>query len=252
MAKAQSGNRKLSASWTGPLLDGIVLNIKVAPKKIIFLFVSIGAALIFANILCYVLKFIVNYPGIHRFAMINLDEEANVPTYFSSLLLLTSGCLLGIIAQAEKTKNSNFFRHWVFLSFLFFYMSLDEAAEIHEHLNGPIGELLNVGGIFYFAAVIPGILVTLLLLVFYLRFWMNLPQKSKILFMASAVFYIGGVIGVELAGGRYFNLHGPNNLTYGLLTVFEETLELAGIILFIYALLDYLRSCSNSIHLEFE
>ena len=47
----------------------------------------------------------------------------------------------------------------------------------------------------------------------------------------------GGAIGVELIGGRYLELHGVENLTYAMITTVEESLEMAGVIIFIWALL---------------
>ena len=47
---------------------------------------------------------------------------------------------------------------------------------------------------------------------------------------------------MESVGGWYFSLHGEmEDLSYSLLVAAEEFLEMSGIILFIYALLDYLR-----------
>ena len=43
-----------------------------------------------------------------------------------------------------------------------------------------------------------------------------------------------------MLGGRQAELHGLENLTYQLFAHLEESLEMAGVILFIYALLRYL------------
>lgn len=226
------------------------MNIRIKPEKAIFILACGILLIVLANIGCYFFKYVVKYPRIHNFTMINLDEEANIPTYVSSFLLIATGCLLGIIAFGEKKRESKFFRHWFLLSFIFFYMSLDEAAGIHEHLNGPINELLDVGGIFYYGAVIPGIVVASLLLVIYFRFWMKLPPRSRSLFLGAAVLYVGGAIGLEMVGGSHASRHGIDNLHYGLLATLEETLELSGITLFIYALLDYIRSHMKAVCLE--
>jgi hypothetical protein len=226
------------------------MNIRVKPERIIFVLVCGILLLVLSNVVCYILKFVANHPRIHNFTMINLDEEANIPTYVSSCLLLASGCLLGVIALGEKKRDSAFFRHWIILSLLFFYMSLDEAAGIHEHLNGPINEWLDVGGVFYYGAVIPGIIALLFLLVAYFRFWMALPPRTKYLFLVSGVLYVGGVIGLEMVGGRHASLYGTKTLRYGLLATVEETLEFAGISLFLYALLDYLRTHTKTVCFE--
>jgi len=59
--------------------------------------------------------------------------------------------------------------------------------------------------------------------------------------MAAAATYLGGALGVEMLGGRYASLYGTKTLAYSLLVAVEEGLEMAGSVLFIDALLDYLR-----------
>ena len=49
-----------------------------------------------------------------------------------------------------------------------------------------------------------------------------------------------GAIGFEGASGYYLSLFKEGNLTYMMITMIEETFELVGIVVFIYALLGYL------------
>ena len=69
---------------------------------------------------------------------------------------------------------------------------------------------------------------------------MYLPTRTRRLFVVAAIVYIAGVIGTELVAGCYVELYGRNNLTYSFLAMLEETLELTGVILFVYAMLDYM------------
>jgi hypothetical protein len=55
----------------------------------------------------------------------------------------------------------------------------------------------------------------------------------------AATFYIGGAIGVELIGSRHAELHGYENWAYSMIATLEESLEMAGLIVFIWALLKY-------------
>lgn len=45
------------------------------------------------------------------------------------------------------------------------YMSLDEAVGIHEMLNGAIRKMFASGGMFFFASVIPGMILALTVLI---------------------------------------------------------------------------------------
>ena len=55
----------------------------------------------------------------------------------------------------------------------------------------------------------------------------------------AVILFIGGAIGVELIGGRYAELNGPKNLMYSMIVAIEESLEMGGLIVFIWALLRY-------------
>jgi hypothetical protein len=68
----------------------------------------------------------------------------------------------------------------------------------------------------------------------------------------AAILYIGGAIGVELIGGRYAELHGEENWTYSMITTVEESLEMAGLIVFIWALLEYCADNYKEVRFRFE
>ena len=60
--------------------------------------------------------------------LFNLDLEANIPTFFSALLMIVAAALLFFIsvhAARHKVK-------WKVLGFIFIFLCLDEAAQIHE------------------------------------------------------------------------------------------------------------------------
>src|SRR5262245_15560815 len=93
---------------------------------------------------------------------LSLSYEANLPTWYASSLLLRCAVQLGLIAR-EIPAGGLGRPHWWGLAILFGFMSLDEAAEIHEHLGGLIG----TGGVLYLDWVIPaGVVVVLLGLAF--------------------------------------------------------------------------------------
>ena len=67
---------------------------------------------------------------------------------------------------------------------------------------------------------------------------------SRRLFLIAGITYISGVLGMEMVGGAYVSQYGKT-LTYGIIGSFEELLEMSGILVMIYALLDYL-----SVHIK--
>jgi hypothetical protein len=53
--------------------------------------------------------------------------------------------------------------------------------------------------------------------------------------------YVVGALGMETVSGWYASVHGSETFGYSLFAAAEETLEMAGAVLFIYAMLDHLK-----------
>jgi cellulose synthase/poly-beta-1,6-N-acetylglucosamine synthase-like glycosyltransferase len=170
-----------------------------------------------------------------------VDVEQNIPTYFSVFLILFAALLLAVIAILNGKERIPHVSKWVILSFGFLFMAFDEAFQFHERLNILVGRLLGDGtlGVFYFPWIIPGIALVFVLGLFFLRFLLDLPTTTRFRFLMAATFYIGGAIGVELIGSRHAELRGYENWTYSMIATIEESLEMAGLIVFIGALLNY-------------
>jgi len=186
--------------------------------------------------------------------LFDIDAEYNIPTFYSALLLLFAALLLSVITSIKKIQNATDTIHWAILSWGFLFMAIDEVVCIHERLVSPIRKLLGEGnrGVLNFAWVIPGIALVIVLALLFLKFWMRLPSKTRIAFLKASALYISGCIGFELIGGYYAELHGLKNLTYSVLTTIEESLEMSGVILFIWGLLIYLADNYKEVQLCFQ
>jgi len=169
------------------------------------------------------------------------NNENSIPTWFSIVSLLLCSALLFVIAWSCRARRDRFAPHWLGLAVLFFLLSIDEGASIHELASRPLRELFGAGGWLYYSWVIPGALFVAAFAAVYARFLRALPLKTRILFAASGVTFIAGVIGMELIGGWHVARHGPSNMSFALLTAVEECLEMLGTGLFVYALLDYME-----------
>lgn len=180
----------------------------------------------------------------------NLDLESNIPALFSVVLLLLASFLLAIIALLEKKRAGTDVLQWALLSAGFGLMAIDESVSIHELFITPVRAWLGGQnlGIFYFAWVLPAIALVLVLGAYFLPFLFRLPAATRYAFVAAAVVYLGGAIGVELIEGQFRERQGNQNLTYNLIVSIEEGLEMTGVILFIYALLSYLADYHGELH----
>lgn len=174
--------------------------------------------------------------------MFNLDAEQNVPTFFSVLLLTASSSLLAIIAMISKKQNEPYVSKWWFLALGFIFMAFDEGFQVHEQLSTPFRTLLGSrsDGLLYFSWVVPAIILVCVIVVILLRFLFWLPRTSALRFLFSALLYLSGAVGVEMLGGSYAEYHGMHNWTYVLFYTVEETLELLGLIFFIWSLLKHI------------
>jgi hypothetical protein len=212
-----------------------------SPKTIFLALLCIVGCLTLASLVGQVSKYVLGHDVLLGFVnLFNLNNEMNVPAWYSSSTLLLYSILLGLIANHKMREGDGYFRHWVGLALIFVFLSLDEAISIHERLIAPMHLLLGgASGFFYFPWVIPYMIVVALFLLVYWKFIIDLtPTIRKLFFMAGAI-YVGGALGMEMIDGFYFDVYG-RDLTYELLVTIEEVGEMLGIVIFIYALCYYL------------
>jgi hypothetical protein len=164
--------------------------------------------------------------------LLSLSEEANLPTWYSSMLLFSCAAALAAIAIDARRSGGRFMRHWAVLAAVFLYMSLDETAQLHERLNS----LWSLRGVFYFSWIIPVGIIVLLLGLAYLRFLIHLPAPTRWRFVIAGVLYVGGALVMEMPLGVWATRHGEDNLGYMLIDAVEESLEMFGATLFLLAL----------------
>ena len=185
--------------------------------------------------------------------LFDLDTEANVPTYYSVLQLACAAVLLMVIGADARQRGARFARHWLLLGVLFWFLSLDELAQIHESLSRVVRARLHVDGMLHFAWVIPYGVFTAAAGLAYLPFLMHLPERTRRLVVWAALIFLGGAAGMELYGGFLHARLGVAELgastAYMTEVLVEEGMEMFGIALFIYALLTHMQETMGSIHI---
>jgi hypothetical protein len=217
--------------------------VAVSPRKFLVLIGSVSLALVVINLATGFLSFLeIDNPLLSQVRssvvrLVSADGESNIPSWYSAFLLLLSAVLLATIASAFK-RNGERGARWLALSIVFLYLSLDEAAQLHEMLSKPMRALLGgTDGFFYYAWVIPyGILLVVAIASFW-RFFIALPRKTRRGFLLSAVLYVMGAFGMEIISGYPASRSGVHTPLYLVLTTIEEALEMAGLVLFVYTLL---------------
>lgn len=180
-----------------------------------------------------------------------VNFEHNVPTWFSTVLLFTNALLLSVIAGFAFQVRDRWRWYWCGLALVFMYLSLDEAAQLHESAMVPVREAFDLSGPFHYAWVVPAMACLTIFAMLYLRFTLALPKKTMLLFILAAVMYVGGAIGVEMVSSDYIWNKIENGLGrdigYDLLGVLEESLEMFGQVVFFHALAGYILSRWNNV-----
>lgn len=181
----------------------------------------------------------------------DLDRENTLGAWYSSLTLFFSAVLLGIIARDKFAQRDKFAFHWAMLALIFVSMSLDESAAIHEISMVPLRRFWGLSGFFYFAWIVPGAVALVVLALAYIRFLWHLDQTTQKLFMLAAATFVGGALLLESLGGMLAESEGFHSLAYILVSTLEESCEMLGILIFIYALVKYLGQTLGTLSLDF-
>lgn len=209
---------------------------RVRPEKAFRLLCWVIFGLVVANICSFLLP-----EGSFLSNMLDINREKNIPTAFSTLILLICAVLLRQIYLAKR--STLFSGYWRGLSIIFFGMGLDECLIIHEHISVFLDPLTHNRGAFYYSWVVLGLLFVLVFVASYAHFIVRLSTKTRRRFLIAGAVYLFGVLGMELISGYYISGHGLDNRpTLALLNGIEETAEMLGISLFIRALLMYLKA----------
>lgn len=235
-------------SYTAHPAGEIVLCIN--PRQVATALLAIAAALILTSIATRVALYHLEPSKLlnHLDRLFNADREANFPSFFSTGLLFFSAVLLSLIAFAKKGRP--FFVGWCFLAVIFFFLSLDESVQLHESIIKSTRALFGVSGYFFYAWVIPYGILTMAMFIAYLKFLLHLPKVTGRLFVVAGVCYVTGAIGFEMLDAAHQEAQNSVDLVEAMLFNTEELMEMTGIIIFIYALLSYVRAEFATVYLK--
>jgi hypothetical protein len=215
--------------------------IRLPPRRVFLVLLTVAAGLAVVNLGLQGVHFLtpLKIPGTVR--LFDLAREGNVPTWVQSNTLLACGALAGLIAAAEWQRQSAFRIHWMLTALFCVYLSADEAASIHEMSVKPLRDAFHTSGLLYYPWIVIGLSVAAVIAVASRRFIAALPRRTRWTVIVASIIYLAGAVGIESLGGMYAELHGRRNLTYGVITTIEETLEMVGMSVAVLGLLEYLR-----------
>lgn len=171
---------------------------------------------------------------------LDLDQEGSLPTYFQALMLTTLAWLSLRIGRLRWPTHSRDSAFWFVIAGALYYVSFDEVAGLHERTTDPVREAFGLSGVLYFSWVVPALVVLVILATICLRFILQMESRMRFLFVLAAILYVGGALGMELVGGYYFERDGFGTPMYTAAALVEESAEIAGILVLMYALFSQL------------
>jgi len=227
------------------------MTINISPNKVFATMLAIITVLSVLHIGQLAIYYQVGDEDIFDFVdLLDFDIEANLPSMYSAFAIAFCAILLWFISVDKRRKSERGSYHWVGLTVIFAFLSLDEAISLHEEIGDFAENFVDASGVLYFAWVVPyGILMGIFVLS-YFRFVFQLPTEFMVRFVLAGGIFVGGAIGLELLSAREADLYGTKSLDYSIIYTCEEIMEMLGIAIFAHALLKYIALYTGPITLR--
>jgi enamine deaminase RidA (YjgF/YER057c/UK114 family) len=168
--------------------------------------------------------------------IIEVNSEKSAYTWASASVIFVNAAILYVIALLGRSMAWG----WLCLAVIFLLLSMDEALSFHERMSAVVDRHVSTGGIFHFSWVIPALVFCLVVGLAYIPFLLALPRRTMLLMAGSGAIFVSGAVGMEMVGSGFAETSGTYTMTYQMLANLEEALEGAGMLLFLYTLVDYL------------
>lgn len=230
------------------------MTITLEPRKVLTFLLSVIALLSLAGFAVVISTHVFDHGRLYGFArLFHFNRENNIPSYFSALQLGFAALLLLAIASQRRMLGDRFHRQWTALGLVFCYLSVDEAASLHEMLILPMEMHFSLTGVWAFAWYVPYGLLLAGFAAAFARFFFHLPREARIGFAVAGTVFLTGAVGLEMLSAHFFTHPDWEQsvrafrvaLTYSV----EEPLEMIGIALFVYTLLRYAASSGLTAHI---
>ena len=217
------------------------MQLEIFLKRTTYLLFSIIGLLVATHVSLQLIRFAT--PHGYIFGIIDrfdVDKDIGIPAWFSQMQLFAASILLGIIALHKQSLRDSFARHWAWLAVIFFYLSIDEGATLHEIWVYPVLRVFkSLPSFLGYAWVLPFALLVVIVFAAYVRFLKALPPLERRGFLVSGFMFVFGALVMEMIGAQIM-FSGMLRRYYLLSVTIEELLEMTAIALFIVTLLGYI------------
>lgn len=174
-------------------------------------------------------------------ALVDLDGEGNLPTWFSSFQLALIALSLGFLALQPRRIGETSRRFWGLLAAGFLFWSLDETAMLHERVTALLGARYVdwlPGYLLKHWFLLVALLATLLLALRLLwsdlmKLWRAARRECGLALCGLLIAFLGGA-GLETVGYKLFQ-GSVNPFLYQTEVCLEEFFEMLGASFLLYA-----------------
>jgi hypothetical protein len=140
--------------------------------------------------------------------------------------------------RRARSANAPLAWYWSVLTLTFVALSIDEASSVHEMVMAVLSRTWHTGGLLKYAWVIPALVLVPLFALASVPFLLRLPRRIAALFVAAGAVFVTGALGFELLEG----LTDGRGVTFVVLYLVEESLEIAASVSFFLTLAEYLAT----------
>lgn len=173
--------------------------------------------------------------------LVNMNEEGNIPAWFSSVQWMSVAGLFGFVAWQSRRKGDRSWSVSTLLAVLFALLSMDEVAQVHERLSIGLSDKLMGGqgpyGAMWLVALGLPVAFVLWRGALRLRAAFDAAPGSLRLYLAGLALFTFGALLLEPA----LQLLGLRDIPWWLVML-EETLELVGVTTLVWSGLTLARS----------
>lgn len=212
--------------------------------QVLRILVSIIAALTMASTVAALSLWLFAWPensfGYTLVKLFWLDSEENIPTLYQCSALFAASALCILIARRTARAGATHAPWWYVVAGIVAFLGIDEGARLHESLGEAIKATFGTTfGASWSLVYVPAALALLAALA---PFLLRLPARTLRLLVLSGAVYVAGSVVLEIIGQLESGFFGQANPVYAALATLEEVLEMLGVALLIFALLEHLRT----------
>jgi hypothetical protein len=226
------------------------MTVAFTPRRLRDALLGIAAALTVLTACALVAEF--GTPGsaaAHVLERFDASREGSVGTYFSALLLLWCAVLAAAVALTQGARPERYRTRWVLLAAALAFLSLDEAAALHESTIRPLQRILDAGGPLRYNWILPGSVAIALMIAAFRPPIAAMPRSLARMAGIGVVLFVVGALGFEVYEGWIADSAGERAPGLIPLYVIEEALEMAGAILFAHGLASLVAGESGALRL---